>query len=217
MPCEKALTSKLSGNKTLGGFFDTWVKKNSVIGEEWSRTFSYDGVFNARHSDLSTFSRDIYAYDGEGDTYWALDESGNLLPNFRRVCTIKADLSSLERFLKAKKRSDGQDFWRVPLKISVFFGGTALKARLSWYEGVSISRIHSSFHPHVTDIWLCLSGNPARRSFQHHTGRSLLDHVCFLSGWEARSEGLPFCISPIDTIDSVKLLTLGGVRHVLCW
>ena len=132
----------------IDGFFDTWVKKNSVIGEELSKTFKYHRLFKNLDDGLDTFSLVIYAYDGEGDTDWAWNESGSLLPNIRRVCTLTADLSGLQRFLKAQKTSKGQDFWKVFYKVKVFFGGTALKAKLTWYEGVSTS----CFHPPVTDI-----------------------------------------------------------------
>ena len=158
----------------IDGFFDTWVKKNSVIGEDLSKTFKYHRLFKSLDEGLETFSLVIYAYDGEGDTDWAWNESGNLLPNFRRVCTLTADLSGLLKFLKAQKTSKGRDFWKVFYKVKVFFGGTALKARVTWKEGVSIS----SFHPHVTHIWLCLSENPARRPCQRYSELSLLNHAC---------------------------------------
>ena len=176
MPGEKGLTSNFSGVNWIVGRFGTLVKKGSVIGEELSKTFECYHTFKSLDEGLATFSMPIYAYDGEGDPDWAWDESGNLEPGVREVCKLKADLSSLQRFLKAKKSSDGQDFWRVDFKLKVLFGGTALKARLTWYEGVSISR----FHPHVTDFWLCLSENPARRPCQRYSQLSLLDHVCFL-------------------------------------
>ena len=139
------------GVQKLSGFFDTWVKKNSVIGEGLSMTFEHYGVLRTVDNGLGTFSIEIYAYDGEGDTDWALEESGSLLPNFRHVCTLKADLSGLQKFLKVRKTSDGQDFWKVSLRVNVFFGGTALKARLSWYEGVSISHF-----THTSLIFRCV-------------------------------------------------------------
>ena len=150
------------------------VKKNSVIEEEFSKTFASDDVLKNLDEGLSQM---IYAYDGDGDTYWARDESGNLLPNIRLVCTLNADLSGLQRFLKARKTSEGQDFWKVSYKVKVFFGGTALKARITWYEGVSISHLHL----HVTDFWFCCSENPARRPCQRYSELSLLGHVCFSS------------------------------------
>ena len=81
---------------------------------------------------------DIYAYDGEGDADWVHDESGHLMPNIRRVCTLTADLSGLQRILTVKKGTEGQDFWLVIFSVNVRFGGTALNAKVTWYEGVSI-------------------------------------------------------------------------------
>ena len=134
----------MSGITGINGFFETWAKKGSVIREELSKTFEYSRLYKNLDEGLGTFPLIIYAYDGEGDTNWAWDESGNLLPNIRYVCTLKADLSGLQRFLKAQKRSDGQDFWQVDFTVHVLLGGTALKARLTWYEGVSVS--HASIH-----------------------------------------------------------------------
>ena len=170
----KGLTSKLPGIEVIDGFFSTWVKKNSVIGEELSKTFKYMRVYKTLDTHPGTFSLKIYAYDGEGDTDWLRDESGDVLPNFRRVCTLTADLSGLLGSLKVQTGSEGQDFWRANFNVNVLFGGTALKARMTWYEGVSISH----FYPQGADIWLCLSGNTARRPCQHYTKLSLLDYVC---------------------------------------
>ena len=47
--CEKGLTSKLSGTNVIGGLFETWVKKNSVIGEEFSNIFDYQEVYKNLH------------------------------------------------------------------------------------------------------------------------------------------------------------------------
>ena len=148
--CEKGLTSKLSGVKKIGGLFYPWVKKNAVIGEGLSETFEYYRVFKTPENGLGTFSVGIYAYDGEGDTQWAKDESGNLMPNIRLVCTLTADLSGLTKILKAQRTSRGQIFWKVDYKVKIFFGGTALKARLTWYEGVSI---HASIHLSLMFGW----------------------------------------------------------------
>ena len=122
-----------------------------------SKTFECFREFKTLDNGLGTFAQDICAYDGEGDTYWAWDEQGSLLPNIRRVCTLKADFSGLQKFLKAQKTSEGRNFWKIFYTVNVFFGGTALKAKMTWYEGVSSSR----FHPQITDIWLYVSGNLA--------------------------------------------------------
>ena len=132
----------MSGRTVIDGFFQTWVKKNSVIGEELSKTFTYRRRYENLDNGLGYFSMDVHAYDEEGDIVWGWDESGNLLPNFRRVCTLWADLSGLRSFLTVQKGPEGQDFWAVRYKIDVHLGGTALKARMTWNEGVSISHLH---------------------------------------------------------------------------
>ena len=157
MPCEKRLTSKFSGHTVIDGFFETWVKKNSVLGEELSKTVTYRCLYKTLDDGLGYFSMDVYACDGEGDTVWGWDESCNLLPNVRHVCTLKADLSGLQRFLTVRKGPGGGDYWAICYTIDIHLGGTALKARMTWSEGVSISYLH----PQGADIWVCLSGNPA--------------------------------------------------------
>ena len=126
----------------VDGFFEAWVKKHSVIGEELSQSFSYVRVYQTLERGLGYFSLDIYAYDGDGDTHWGWDESGKRLPDIRRVCTLSADLSGLRRFLKVQKGPEGQVFWTIWYSINVHFGGTALKAKMMWDEGVSISHFH---------------------------------------------------------------------------
>ncbi len=142
IPCEEGLTSKLSDTNVIDGFFEPWVKKNTIIGEELSKTFTRVRMYNTLEYGLGYFSSTIYAYDGEGDTDWGWDESGKLMPNIRRVCTLSADLSGLRRFLKVQKGPEGQDFWTVCYSINIHFGGTALKAKMTWDEGVSISHFH---------------------------------------------------------------------------
>ena len=155
VPRKNGLTSKLPGFSVIPGRFTPIVKKNSVIGEVLSQTHGLQRVYKTLEDALDQLpknSTQIYAYDGEGDTDWAEDESGNLLPQMRRVCTLKADLSGLQKFLKVEKGSHGQNFWKVMYSVNVYFGDTALKARMTWYEGVS----NLYFHPQGAELWLCL-------------------------------------------------------------
>jgi len=133
----------LSGVKKIDGFFELWVKKNSVIGEELSKTFDYVRLYKTLDKGIGIFTLNIFAFDGEGDPDWVQDESGNTMSNIRHVCTLSADLSGLQKFLKVQKGSEGQDFWTVSYSVEVRFGGTAIKAKMTWHEGVSISHFHS--------------------------------------------------------------------------
>ena len=70
---------------------------------------------------------------------------GTLLPGMRRICTLKADLSSLKGSLKVQKGPKGQDFWRVEHSVAILFGGTQLRARLQWYEGVGLHLVFPQY------------------------------------------------------------------------
>ena len=139
----------------IAGRFTPIVKKNTVIREVLSNTRGLCHVYKTLKDALDHIpmkSMEIYAYDGDGDPDWTEDESGNLLPQMRRVCTLTADLSGLQNFLKVEKGSNGQNFWKVMYSVNVYFGDTALKARMTWYEGVS----NLYFHPQGAELWLCL-------------------------------------------------------------
>ena len=188
LPCEKGLTSQLSGVKKINGFFETWVKKNSVIGEELSKTFSYVRMYTTLDHGLGTFALDIYAYEQEGNHDWAWDESGNLLPNVRRVCTLSADLSGLRNHLKVQKGPTGQDFWTVSFRVNVMFGGTALKARLSWDEGVSISYFPSTSHSYLAVPFRLPGAKAPSALFRTRSTRSYLPFI-----YARSNERFPVC------------------------
>jgi hypothetical protein len=68
---------------------------------------------------------------------------GAIVRGMRRICTLKADLSSLAGALQpqnGKKRifkKDGNPFYRVDYHVCVYFGGTQLRANLQWMDNVS--------------------------------------------------------------------------------
>lgn len=63
---------------------------------------------------------------------------GNPLDGMTTLCTIHADLSGLYPFLQRRPGKHGVVYWRVEYDILIEFGGTQLKARLQWKEGVRI-------------------------------------------------------------------------------
>lgn len=115
------------------------MPQNHVVGEESSLSFNYFSIYNKMPTDLGTFSQDVYAYDGDGDIVWGRDEKGALAKDVRTVCTLRADLSGLRSSLRSQRGRKGEEFYRVDFIISVMLGGTSLKARLIWNEGVSYS------------------------------------------------------------------------------
>lgn len=60
-------------------------------------------------------------------------------PRFREVCRLEADLSGLKRSLVAQRNpTTGISYYTVDFTVAVLFGGTTLKARLRWFENVSV-------------------------------------------------------------------------------
>ncbi|CAG7852189.1 SubName: Full=Uncharacterized protein {ECO:0000313/EMBL:KIM25808.1} [Serendipita indica DSM 11827] len=123
------------GSMKMVDLWETWLKKNHVVGEETSLTFNYFSIYKKMPSDLGTFSQDVFAYDGEDDIKWGRDEHGQLARDVRTVCTLRADLSGLRSCLRAQRGPKGEEFYRVDFVISILLGGTSLKARLVWQEG----------------------------------------------------------------------------------
>ncbi|KAG8760330.1 hypothetical protein FRC14_003342 [Serendipita sp. 396] len=123
------------GTMKMVDLWETWLKRNHVVGEETSLSFNYFSIYKKIPSDLGTFSQDVFAYDGEEDIIWGRDDQGNLAKDVRVVCTLRADLSGLRSGLRAQRGPRGEEFYRVDYTISVMLGGTSLKARLNWYEG----------------------------------------------------------------------------------
>jgi len=73
-------------------------------------------------------------------------------PRFREVCELKADLSGLQRSLVAQLNpTTGMVYYTVNFTVAVLFGGTSLKARLRWYENVSVEPSPSRTHQRKTE------------------------------------------------------------------
>ncbi|KIM25808.1 hypothetical protein M408DRAFT_330992 [Serendipita vermifera MAFF 305830] len=123
------------GSMKMVDLWETWLKKDHVVGEETSLSFNYFSIYKKLPSDLGTFSQDVFAYDGEEDLVWGRDDKGSLAPGVRTVCTLRADLTGLRPSLRSQRGPKGEEFYRVDFVISVMLGGTSLKARLNWNEG----------------------------------------------------------------------------------
>jgi len=121
---------------------------------DFSTKLDYSRLYKSISPDLGSFSDHILVWDGDEVRYWLTDVEGrrNLLincpqtclydvcptgkplPQVRKLCTLRADLSGL-RSLERLSGSKGEYF---ALKCSgvLRFGGTQLQAVIQWKEGV---------------------------------------------------------------------------------
>lgn len=121
------------------------------------KSFDRFRLYTSLPHDLGDFKIQVFAWEGPGVSYWvkALDGKlqttfftnnqlitnpslGSFLPKMRRLCSLSANLSSVKPALRSLLNTNGQQYWQVDYKVAIIFGGTQIKARLQWYENVSI-------------------------------------------------------------------------------
>ncbi|KAJ1304905.1 hypothetical protein OPQ81_006039 [Rhizoctonia solani] len=76
----------------------------------------------------------LVGYSGDDEPTWAWDKKENLLPKFKEVCTIKAQLYNLEGALKPAIGMTGVHYWYLEVDVCVYFGTTELQAHLEWMQ-----------------------------------------------------------------------------------
>ncbi|CAE6514457.1 unnamed protein product, partial [Rhizoctonia solani] len=81
-----------------------------------------------------SLSMDIYSYSGDDQPTWAMDVKDNLLPNFRKVCTITAELYDVEGALQRQIGLFGNVYWQLRIDVCIRFGTTELQAHLEWEQ-----------------------------------------------------------------------------------
>ncbi|KAH7339943.1 hypothetical protein B0J17DRAFT_379712 [Rhizoctonia solani] len=81
-----------------------------------------------------SLSTDIYSYSGDDQPTWALDVKDKLLPNFRKVCTITAELYDIEGALQRQTGLFGNVYWQLRIDVCIRFGTTELQAHLEWEQ-----------------------------------------------------------------------------------
>ena len=124
------------------------IPQHEIVREDTKKTFPYYRRYESKEAaNLDRFTLSLYAYDGEGKCFFGWDPQsmvnpirllphlthllpGRPMPNVRKVCTLTADMSKMHP-------EQDKGYWRVNHSLEIFFGGTTLKARLSWKEGVS--------------------------------------------------------------------------------
>ncbi|CAE6453988.1 unnamed protein product, partial [Rhizoctonia solani] len=94
---------------------------------------TYAGVYKTSTPDLKDLSMDIYRYPADDEPGWAWDENGDILPDFRKACTISADLRGLECALERAVGRRGA-FWSLKIDVCMRFGGTELEAYIEWKD-----------------------------------------------------------------------------------
>ncbi|QRW20327.1 heat shock protein 70 kDa 12A [Rhizoctonia solani] len=122
------------GLPVIPGAWSQVVHKGVALDSEAICRETYSNSYRSANPDLKSLSMDLYAYPEDDEPEWAWDEHENLLPTFRKVCTISADLRGLEGALERKAGLRGADYWELEVSVCMRFGGTELEAFLEWKD-----------------------------------------------------------------------------------
>ncbi|ORY74760.1 hypothetical protein BCR35DRAFT_333300 [Leucosporidium creatinivorum] len=120
--------------KGVRGGWSTIIAKDTIVNVDHLTTMGYTRLIT-EPSALQVFEIELFAFDGSDTTpRWCLDAYGNLLPSFRKVCTISADLSPLQNILVPRSGAGGVTYWEVSFQLGISFGSTSLNAKVLWTE-----------------------------------------------------------------------------------
>ncbi|CAE6507895.1 unnamed protein product [Rhizoctonia solani] len=81
-----------------------------------------------------TLSVELFGYSDDDEPMWAKDPEDNLYPNFKKMCTITADLWDLEGALKKERGLLGIDYWDLTAEVCMRFGTAELHAHIEWEQ-----------------------------------------------------------------------------------
>ncbi|KAB5590692.1 Heat shock protein HSP70 [Ceratobasidium theobromae] len=122
------------GLPVIPGAWSQIVKKGVALDSDASCRETYTAQTRSKSEALKSLSMDLYAYSGDDQPEWAWDQTENLLPSFRKVCTITGDLRNVEDALERNIGLLGAEFWSLDVNVCIRFGGTELEANLEWKE-----------------------------------------------------------------------------------
>ncbi|CAE6473457.1 hypothetical protein ACGC1H_005422 [Rhizoctonia solani] len=126
--------TQADGHQWISGCWSSIVTKgvaldvNAVCRRGFSRTY------NTSTPNLSTFLVQLISYANEDSPAWSQSPQGLLLPGFRNVCCISADLNKLSGALERRTGNAGKVYWYLEFEVCMRFGGTELEAYLEWKE-----------------------------------------------------------------------------------
>ncbi|KAI5115452.1 hypothetical protein M0805_008680 [Coniferiporia weirii] len=117
-----------TGKRMISGQFSTVLKKGTLVSKETefiSRLFiETDNVEYYESNSL-----DLLAFPGSAEPPVWVDEAP-----LTTLCTVTADTSNLKRLLRPLTGTSGQTYWTQDYEFILQFGGTELKAQISWKE-----------------------------------------------------------------------------------
>lgn len=120
------------GLRVRGGF-NLMIRKGTRLGSNFTVEEHLYRTFPMSQRVPQDLTVNVLAYDGDDAPRWMVDYNGKQLPQFRRLCSLTADISNLHGSLKLQTGLRGP-YYETHYIVFIRLGGTKLQARLQWKE-----------------------------------------------------------------------------------
>ncbi|KAG8813319.1 hypothetical protein FRC17_001607, partial [Serendipita sp. 399] len=124
-----------SGETNINSKFSVILKKGQHIPQDYSVKHYFSQEFVEKPQTLGDYTVNLLAWEGDGVPEWITDVKGNVLPQIRRLCTLKADFTPTISSLTRYTSKQGVQYWWGRWLVRCIYGGTKLQARLEWKDG----------------------------------------------------------------------------------
>ncbi|KDQ12450.1 hypothetical protein BOTBODRAFT_34427 [Botryobasidium botryosum FD-172 SS1] len=156
IPTGHAQGERMGGRKVIddfrgsyfGGAWKELVPRGQILDNSADiRSCTFFGDYGSETPDLGSITVEIYVFEGtRPPPAFILDRKDNIVPGFRLICEIEADLSGLSGTL-ARNHGPKGAYWTIEYSIALKFGGTELRASLVWIEKGVMRRGPASIIP----------------------------------------------------------------------
>ncbi|CEL62427.1 hypothetical protein RSOLAG1IB_04783 [Rhizoctonia solani AG-1 IB] len=122
------------GHKWISGCWSPIVTKGISLDVHAVCRRPFSRVYNTSTPNLSIFEVQLLSYTNGDSPSWSKSPQELLLPGFKNVCRISANLNNLSGALERRTGHGGKEYWYLAFEVCIRFGGTELEAYLEWKE-----------------------------------------------------------------------------------
>ncbi|KAJ1303485.1 hypothetical protein OPQ81_011672 [Rhizoctonia solani] len=126
--------TQADGYQWISGCWSSIVTKGIALDVHAVCRRAFSRTYSTSTPSLSIFEVQLLSYASEDTPSWSQSPQGFLLPGFRNVCRISANLNNLSGALERRTGNAGKVYWYLAFEVCIRFGGTELEAYLEWKE-----------------------------------------------------------------------------------
>jgi len=111
------------------------VAMGTLVGDKQEHKRRYCRSYDTPNEYLADFEVDLYTADeAVASTKWMFDCNGSILPGFRKICTVTANMSNLEGRLPSRFGPTRRKYYYLDFEVAIRLGTASPEARILWEE-----------------------------------------------------------------------------------